>query len=84
MQEENFLSFFSFLYLNAERQQFSDAVKESILSKQHHKCAHCRRILHVVDWDWDHKIGDRSNNSESNCQALCPNCHAIKTRRARK
>ena len=65
-----------------ERQHFSDSVKESILRKQNHKCAHCKRILNVVDWD--HKNEDRSNNSESNCQALCPNCHAIKTRSARK
>lgn len=65
-----------------ERQHFSDSVKESVLRKQDHKCAHCKRILNVVDWD--HKDRDRSNNSESNCQALCPNCHAIKTRSARK
>jgi hypothetical protein len=47
-----------------ERQHFSDSVKESVLRKQYHKCAHCKRILNVVDWD--HKNGDRSNNSESN------------------
>jgi hypothetical protein len=35
-------------------------------------------LLDVVDWD--HKNGKRHDNSESNCQALCPNCHAIKTR----
>ncbi len=29
----------------------------------------------------DHKNGNRSDNGERNCQALCPNCHAIKTRR---
>jgi hypothetical protein len=65
-----------------ERQHFSDSVKESVLRKQNHKCAQCRRILNVVNWD--HKNGDRSNNNESNCQALCPNCHAIKTRTTRK
>ena len=31
-------------------------------------------------WDYDHKNGDRSNNKLINCQALCPNCHAKKTR----
>ena len=61
-----------------ERRHFSDSVKESILRKQNHRCARCNRVLNVVDWD--HKDGDRSNNRESNCQALCPNCHAIKTR----
>jgi hypothetical protein len=65
-----------------ERQHFSDSVKQNILRKQDHKCAHCKRILNVVDWD--HKNGNRSNNNESNCQALCPNCHAIKTRSTRR
>jgi 5-methylcytosine-specific restriction endonuclease McrA len=31
-------------------------------------------------WDYDHIDGNRSNNDPSNCQALCPNCHAKKTR----
>jgi 5-methylcytosine-specific restriction endonuclease McrA len=31
-------------------------------------------------WDYDHIDGNRSNNKISNCQALCPNCHAKKTR----
>jgi hypothetical protein len=65
-----------------QRQHFSNSVKQIVLRRQDHKCAHCKRILNVVDWD--HKNGDRSNNSESNCQALCPNCHVIKTRSARR
>jgi hypothetical protein len=62
-----------------ERKGFPRYVKEKILRKQDHKCAHCRKVLNVVDWD--HKNGDRSNNKENNCQALCPNCHAVKTRK---
>jgi hypothetical protein len=62
-----------------ERKGFPGHVKENILRKQNHRCAHCRKTLNVVDWD--HKNGDRSNNKENNCQALCPNCHAIKTRK---
>lgn len=62
-----------------ERRGFPDYIKEEVLRKQNHRCAHCNRILNVVDWD--HKDGNRSNNKESNCQALCPNCHAVKTRR---
>jgi len=31
----------------------------------------------------DHKDNARSNNKESNCAALCPNCHAVKTRKSR-
>lgn len=62
-----------------ERKYFPQYVKENIIRKQDHKCAHCKKLLNVIDWD--HKNGNRSDNKESNCQALCPNCHAIKTRR---
>jgi hypothetical protein len=62
-----------------ERKGFSLSVQQAVLRKQDHKCAHCKRLLNVVDYD--HKNGDRSDNRESNCQALCPNCHAVKTRR---
>jgi hypothetical protein len=61
-----------------ERKDFSDDVKEKRLEKQHHRCADCNRVLNVVDWH--HKNGDRSDNKESNCVALCPNCHAVRTR----
>ena len=64
-----------------ERREFPDIIKERILKKQNHRCANCKRLLNVVDWD--HKNGKRYDNSESNCQALCPNCHAIKTRTRR-
>jgi 5-methylcytosine-specific restriction endonuclease McrA len=60
-------------------QAFPDSVKEKVLEKQHHTCADCNRLLDVVDSH--HSNGDRSDNRESNCVALCPNCHAIKTRR---
>jgi hypothetical protein len=61
------------------RQAFPDYVKEKVLEKQHHRCADCNRVLNVVDWH--HRNGDRSDNREFNCVALCPNCHAITTRR---
>jgi hypothetical protein len=64
-----------------ERHGFPDIVKERVLKKQNHRFAHCKRLLNVVDWD--HKNGKRHDNSESNCQALCPNCHAVKTRTGR-
>jgi hypothetical protein len=65
-----------------ERQPFSDSVKDKVLEKQHHRCADCNKVLNVVDWH--HRNGDRSDNRESNCVALCPNCHAITTRRRRR
>ena len=62
-----------------ERHGFSEDVKSSVLRKQDHRCAKCNRLLNVVDFH--HKDGDRSNNSESNCEALCPTCHADISRR---
>jgi hypothetical protein len=63
---------------NRKRHCFPESIKERTLNKQHHKCLKCNKLLNVVDFD--HKDNDRSNNRESNCVALCPNCHAIKTR----
>ncbi len=62
------------------RKSFSSSVKHQVLKKQDHRCNSCRRVLNVVDYD--HIDGDRTNNDISNCQALCPNCHAIKSRKA--
>ena len=62
-----------------ERKGFQQYVKENVLRKQDNKCAHCKKFLNVRDFD--HKNGNRSDNRESNCQALCPNCHALKTRK---
>jgi len=39
--------------------------------------------MNLEVFNFDHIDGDRSNNSFFNCQALCPNCHARKTRLAR-
>jgi hypothetical protein len=63
---------------NVSRKGFSQVTRERILRKQNCRCIYCKKILTVIDYH--HKNGDRSNNKENNCQALCPNCHAIKTR----
>ena len=61
-----------------KRQYFSTDVKREVLRNQDYKCTKCKKSAGV--WDYDHTDGDRSNNDISNCQALCPNCHAKKTR----
>ena len=63
---------------NKERRYFSAEVKKQVIIDQKYKCAICKKSIGV--WDYDHKDGNRSNNKISNCQALCPNCHAKKTR----
>ena len=61
------------------RQNFSKSIKNQILQKQKHKCAACKKMYPL--FHFDHKDGNRSNNALKNCQALCPNCHSIKTLR---
>lgn len=61
-----------------ERRSFSSYVRKQVLIKQGYKCSICKKSAGV--WDFDHMDGDRTNNHVSNCQALCPNCHAKKTR----
>ncbi len=61
-----------------ERKYFPAEVKRDTLKRQRHKCAHCKWNADI--FDFDHKDGNRSNNKMSNCLALCPNCHARKSR----
>jgi 5-methylcytosine-specific restriction endonuclease McrA len=35
-------------------------------------------------WEYDHINGNSSDNRLENCQALCPNCHARKTRKIKE
>jgi len=64
------------------RRNFSKSTKEMVLSEQKNKCQDCGKK--AKNWDFDHIDGDNSNNSLDNCQALCPNCHAKKTRNTKK
>jgi 5-methylcytosine-specific restriction endonuclease McrA len=61
-----------------KRQYFPADIKREVLKDQNYKCAICKTSAEV--WDYDHIDSNRSNNDISNCQALCPNCHAKKTR----
>ena len=65
-----------------ERKSFSRYVKDEILERQKNRCAMCNNKLFYPHFD--HIDGNRSNNSLTNCQALCPNCHELKTRRDQK
>ncbi len=59
------------------RSTFSQNTKEHVVIRQKHRCADCKDLLNVIQYD--HKNGNRSDNSKQNCQALCPNCHSRKT-----
>ncbi len=65
-----------------KRRSFSKVTRNRILTKQNHKCIICGNNFDAKDFD--HIDGNISNNSLENCQALCPNCHAKKTRNNKK
>ena len=60
-----------------KRKRFFKKTRDLTLFRQNHHCADCGGYLLYPEFD---HIGDRSDNNPSNCQALCPNCHARKTR----
>ena len=61
-----------------KRRSFPQQIQELTLRKQAYRCNMCKERLDVVNFD--HIDGNSYNNSITNCQALCPNCHAKKTR----
>jgi len=61
------------------RRDFSESNKTKVKKTQKNCCNDCGKESDVLDFD--HMDGDSSNNSLKNCQALCPNCHAKKTRK---
>lgn len=59
---------------------WSETIKRQIAYEQDYKCATCYNKLPST-WCADHIIPLHLNgdNTISNCQILCPNCHAQKT-----
>ena len=64
----------------ANRRQFPKLTKQKTLVRQNFCCNSCRNPLEEVEFH--HKNGNRVDNRLENCEALCPNCHAKKTRRS--
>jgi len=64
------------------RRNFSKLTKAKTLKRQNYCCNHCGKKSDV--WDFDHIDGASSNNSLDNSQALCPECHAKKTRKRKQ
>ena len=90
-KDEKALNFAAGIFLAAEksekqksgkRKQFSKKTKLLVLKAQNYRCKSCKRKLDEADFH--HTDGNRANNALNNCQALCPICHAKKTRKRRK
>ena len=64
------------------RRSFRKFIKQAVLRGQNYRCKMCFREMEYPEFD--HIDDNPSNNMISNCQALCPNCHAKKTRNRKK
>ncbi len=60
------------------RKDFSESTKNYILARQGNVCNSCKNPSKFYDL---HHIGRRDDNSASNGEALCLECHAEKTRK---
>ena len=58
-------------------------MKRYIYLSQDRKCAHCRTYTDIFDIDHKVPYSITQNNHISNLQALCPTCHARKSRKER-
>ena len=61
------------------RKDFTKTTKEDTLRRQGFRCNSCGENSNY--FDFHHIDGNRGNNYSSNCEALCLNCHAMKTRK---
>ena len=60
-----------------KRHGWTEIEKEQVRIRQNGVCNKCGRPPPA--WQYHHRDGNRSNNNLSNCEGLCPNCHAVKT-----
>ncbi len=67
--------------LPKKRKEFSEKTKKSALFRQGYRCNSCLKPLQNIQ-DFHHRNGNRADNCSNNCEALCPNCHAKKTRKS--
>jgi len=58
------------------RQEFSESDKRSVRFQLRSRCEECYQFC--LNLQFHHKDGNNWNNDISNCQGLCPNCHAKK------
>lgn len=68
-----------------KRKSLTKADKDKILKRQKYKCAMCPKDLSKTVVHFDHKKPLALGGSDTlrNYQALCPTCHAEKTREDR-
>jgi len=63
-----------------KRKGFSSSQKVEIITRQNNKCKRCKTPFNKNRRPhFDHKDENRNNNKTSNGQALCANCHDVKS-----
>jgi len=64
-----------------KKRNFSQSIKNLVWAKQEGKCLRCKEQLSPISTHYDHIKAweDGGESNETNCQALCANCHSIKT-----
>lgn len=62
---------------DAPRRGWTEIEKEQVRIRQNGKCNKCGKP--PPRWEYHHRDGNRSNDSLSNCEGLCPNCHSFET-----
>lgn len=67
-----------------QRVKISRATRDAVLSRQDHKCASCCVGLDIFDIDHIVPYAVQPTNCAEALQALCPTCHARKSRRELK
>ena len=67
------------------REPVSKSQKNEVLARQKNKCARCKRHLDMRAVHFDHikEVYKGGKSRVSNLQALCTNCHSIKTHEGR-
>jgi len=60
------------------RRGWTSSQHREVLARQDGKCAKCGE--YSTTFQYDHIDNNHNNNDLDNCQALCPNCHDIKSR----
>lgn len=64
-------------FFKVKRKGWSADQKTQVRQRQSGMCNKCGHP--PPRWEFHHKDDNRSNNSLSNCEGLCPNCHSIET-----
>ncbi len=68
------------LALCKHHRDISQNIKDIVLARQDHRCTLCCEVLEKVEYNHRMPLADGGGHGEDNIQALCPPCHANKSR----